>query len=122
MSIQSAHPFFQQLKEREHVSKQEKHKVVNDAIRDFLQPIHVPVEYLQQRFAEQQDKHFFLWNKKMTVDGFREQDVRNLRFHSVSKNCILITSDGATFRLLLRWRNHKGILNPAWQISVKRKL
>ena len=123
VSIQSAHPFFQQLKEREHVSKREKHKVVNDAIRDFLQPIQtVPMEYFQQRVAEQQDKCFFLWNKKMTVDGFREQDVRNLQFHSVTKNCILITSDGAMYKLLLRWRNHKGILNPAWQISVKRKL
>jgi hypothetical protein len=114
-------PFFQQLKEREHISKTEKNKVVNDCIQDFLQASTVSIDYLQQRFAEQQDKYFFFWNKKMTVDRFTEREVANVQFHSVTKNSILLTSDGARFKLLLRWRNRKGILNPAWQISMKRK-
>jgi hypothetical protein len=118
----SVSPFLQQMKDREHVSKIEKHKIVNNCIRDFLQTIQtLPLEYLQRRFSEQQDKYYFLWNNnKMAVDRFKEQDVTNIQFHSVTKNSILLKSDSATFKLLLRWRNHKGILNPAWQISMKR--
>jgi hypothetical protein len=30
------------------------------------------------------------------------------------------TKSNTIINMLLRWRNHAGILNPAWQISIKR--
>lgn len=38
------------------------------------------------------------------------------------KNSILLQSarPGTTYAALLRWKNHKGILFPAWQIKIKR--
>jgi hypothetical protein len=115
----SASPFFQQLKDREDVHKKEKCKVVDDSISEFLS--HLPpfsLEDITQRCLAQQDKYFLLWDKRMFVETFKPEYCSNIRFHSVTKNCIKLVSDGATFSLLLRWRNHKGILNPAWQISM----
>ena len=34
-------------------------------------------------------------------------------------NVIEVKSGLSIYNLLLRWRNHKGILNPAWQISKR---
>ena len=34
-----------------------------------------------------------------------------------NRNTIVLMSDNYEYHLLLRWRNHAGILNPAWQIS-----
>jgi len=122
-SIHSNVPFLVQLKEREVVFKKEKHKVVNDCITAFLQQAPTfSYEFIQERLRSQQEKYFLCWNRTMTVDFFTDAELSNLQYHSVTKNCILLQSDGAIFSLLLRWRNHKGILNPAWQISVKRKI
>lgn len=42
-------------------------------------------------------------------------------FHCIKNGNILeLKTSNNIYRLLLRWRNHKGILNPAWQISMKR--
>ena len=35
-------------------------------------------------------------------------------------NTIIFYNDYTEIHMLLRWRNHAGILNPAWQISIKR--
>ena len=37
-----------------------------------------------------------------------------------NRNTIVLMSDNYEYHLLLRWRNHAGILNPAWQIKVVR--
>lgn len=118
--ISSELPFFVQMKEREGVSTQEKHKVVNECIAEFLRQLPtIPLDNIKERFRLQQDKYFLLWDKKMYVDSFTEEDM-DVAFHSVTKNSIVLKSAKATFSCLLRWRNHKGILNPAWQISMKR--
>jgi hypothetical protein len=115
----SVSPFFQQLKDREEIHKKEKGKVVNDSISEFLKNLPpFSLDDIIQRFMAQQDKYFLLWDKRMIVETFKPEYCSNIRFHSVTKNCIKLVSDGATFSLLLRWRNHKGILNPAWQISM----
>jgi predicted secreted protein len=48
----------------------------------------------------------------------------DIKFHSIKNGNTIVLQSAAnpstTFHLLLRWRNHKGILNPAWQISLKR--
>lgn len=34
---------------------------------------------------------------------------------------LVVKSTTCIFHLLLRWRNHKGVLLPAWQISLKNR-
>ena len=34
------------------------------------------------------------------------------------KNTIVLKTDKNEYHLLLRWKNHQGILNSAWQVSI----
>ena len=123
------HPFFTQLKEREPIAKLNKNKVVNDSIRDYLrQHAHsIDTTQLTQKIIQtQQDKIYLLWsNQKFHIDEIHIDSMRHIEFSSISDkgNVIILRSGsgiGIGLHMLLRWRNHKGILNPAWQISMKR--
>lgn len=123
------HPFFTQLKEREPIAKLNKNKVVNDSIRDYLrQYAHsIDTTQLTQKIIQtQQDKIYLLWsNQKFHIDEIHINSIRHIEFSSISNkgNVIILRSGsgiGVSLHMLLRWRNHKGILNPAWQISMKR--
>jgi len=125
------HPFFSQLKEREPIAKLNKNKVVNDSIRDYLgRYAHsIDTTQLTQKIIQtQQDKIYLLWssNQKFHLDEIHINSIRNIEFETISdKGNVIILRSGVgihklAFHMLLRWRNHKGILNPAWQISMKR--
>lgn len=121
------HPFFIQLKEREPIAKLNKNKVVNDSIQDYLrQYAHsIDTTQLKQKIIQtQQDKIYLLWsNQKFHLDEIHINSIRHIEFSSISDkgNVIILRSGGDVgLHMLLRWRNHKGILNPAWQISMKR--
>jgi hypothetical protein len=121
------HPFFAQLKEREPIAKLNKNKVVNDSIRDYLSRYahSIDTTQLTQKIVQtQQDKIYLLWsNKKFHLDEIHINSIRHIEFSSISDkgNAIILRSSyDVGLHMLLRWRNHKGILNPAWQISMKR--
>ncbi len=123
----SIHPLFKQLKERESVAKKEKARIVNASITDYLKTIGATVncEEISEKFlGSQKDKYYLFWNPKtktFALDYLTEDVMKNLSFDSIHKgNKIVLTSGTNFYNLLLRWRNHKGILNPAWQISLKR--
>jgi len=123
------HPFFSQLKEREPIAKLNKNKVVNDSIRDYLgRYAHsIDTTQLMQKIVQtQQDKIYLLWsNQKFHLDEIHINSIRHIEFSSISDkgNAIILRSGlGIGLHMLLRWRNHKGILNPAWQISLKRSI
>ena len=63
-----------------------------------------------------------LWHVKTQrfyVEEIPEEEfVINTVSHT-TKNTIVVRSDKYVYSLLLRWKNGKGILNPAFQISVK---
>lgn len=120
-------PFFQQLKEREHIAQKEKNNVVNESIREYLtryaKDINIPL-FSEKVRASQENKIYLLWSQgKFHVDRMPVEDMTNMRFNSIKNGNVLELKSGSTlYGLLLRWRNHKGILNPAWQISLKRLL
>lgn len=124
------HPFFAQLKDREPTAKLNKNKVVNDSIQDYLSRYahSIDTTQLTQKIIQtQQDKMYLLWsNHKFYLDEIHINSIRNIEFAGISKkgNVIILHSGVGVYKLafhmLLRWRNHKGILNPAWQISMKR--
>ena len=61
-----------------------------------------------------------LWDlTKFNVETIEEDVVE--KFVAIEKNNkIVLQGRKYKYCLLLRWRNHKGILNPAWQISLKK--
>lgn len=120
-------PFFAQLKERELIHQPEKNQVVNTSITDYLTRFHTElnIKAFSEKIKEtQKDKIFVLWDKEQFhVDKMEEQEMSHMSFHAIKNGNVLeVDSCKTRYGLLLRWRNHKGILNPAWQISMKRLL
>ncbi len=120
-------PFFAKLKERELLFQTEKNEVVNRSITDYLTTHGNTINlssFSEKVQATQCDKIYMLWsNGAFYIDSMSEKEMSDLTFHSIRNGNILELKAGNThYNLLLRWRNHKGILNPAWQISMKRQI
>lgn len=118
-------PFFQQLKDRESFNQKAKNDVVNQSITDYLTQYGrlINLELFSEKVkATQENKIYLLWSGgKFHVDKMPVEDMSGMSFHSIKNGNVLEIKSGSTiYGLLLRWRNHKGILNPAWQISLKR--
>jgi len=117
-------PFFAQLKERENVNKAQKDKIVNDGITDYLNLYGRQIDaaaFTEKVKETQRDKVYMLWSDgKFNVDQL-ETDSLNFEFYQIRNgNLLEVKSGNLVCSMLLRWRNHKGVLNPAWQISLKR--
>ena len=120
-------PFFAQLKKRELLFQQEKNLVVNTSITDYLTKYgnSINITALSEKIkATQTDKIYLLWaNGEFCMDKLSNADMSDLSYHAIKNGNVLEVKSGQIiYGLLLRWRNHKGILNPAWQISMKRRL
>lgn len=118
-------PFFEQLRERELFFQKEKNAVVNASIADYLSKYGESLDmaaFTEKVKATQTDKIYLLWsNGKFSTDQLSEAEMTGMIFHAIKNGNVLQVKAGATmYNMLLRWRNHKGILNPAWQISMKR--
>lgn len=120
-------PFFEHLKNRGSFFKKDKNKVVNASITSYLSKYgrDVNIQFFTEKIKSSQgEKTFIIWSKDRTfhIDAFAESEMTNMTFDGIKNgNVLQIKSGNTTYELLLRWRNHKGILNPAWQISMKRK-
>jgi hypothetical protein len=122
------HPFFIQIKNRNHYNKQEKYSIVKKSIREYLlhysSLIDIPIFY--EKIKSTQDKKIFiLWNNGKfiveKIDRYIEEESSSITFKSIeNENMIeLRSSNGIIYQLLLRWANTTGILNPTWKIGVK---
>lgn len=112
------HTFFATLREREVEHKKAKSEIVNDSIRYYLQTnaTQIILPTLYEKLQASQQKTFLLWDE--TKFSTHRLTFEPLEYKGYTKNTILITSGAYTLKLLLRWKNHKGILGPAWQIKV----
>ena len=124
---ESCHPFFTQLKSRESTNKTAKNEVVNESIAAYLEAYvgNIDISSLTTKFRETQiGKHYALWSgDAFHYDCISDAELTGLEFDSISKSGNTIVLRAGTlckYKLLLRWRNHKGILNPAWQIAMQR--
>ena len=118
-------PFFAELKKRELFFQKEKNEIVNSSITDYLTRYgkEIDINALSEKVkATQTNKIFLLWsNGKFFSDKISEEEMSDIKYHSIKNGNVLEIKSGNTiYGLLLRWRNHKGILNPAWQMSMKR--
>jgi len=119
-------PFFAQLKARELFFQKEKNAVVNASITDYLTKHGKTLDiksFSEKVKATQTEKIYLLWcDGKFCSDKLSDEEMTNMKYHSIKNGNVLEVKAGNTiYGLLLRWRNHKGILNPAWQISMKRQ-
>ena len=121
----NVHAFFDTLKQECENKELEKAEIVDRSIREFLEKYgkHIDLEWLTKKFKDSQmDKIFVMWDcSEFHVESFGEDDLTLIpdQEPAVTKNSIVVQSKTKAFHLLLRWRNRKGILNPAWQISMK---
>ena len=117
----SPSPFFAQLKLRETTLKEEKNKIVNSSITAYLTTYGPTIDisaFYDKIKATQTDKIYLLWSDKFYIDTLTVED---MEFYSIKNgNTLQVRSGNTIYNMLLRWRNHKGILNPAWQIGMKR--
>ena len=119
-------PFFTQLKNRELFFQKEKNVVVNTSITDYLTQYGHTINiaaFSEKVKATQTEKIYLLWcNGKFNLDKLADEEMSDMTFHSIKNgNTLELKTCNTIYGLLLRWRNHKGILNPAWQISMKRQ-
>lgn len=104
--------------------------MVKDSIHTYL---HTYVskfkvdEFTKKLVESQTNKYFLLWDlSQFHIDTLSTEDltIRHIHLQNREKkqtNTIVALSNTSEYHLLLRWRNHNGILNPAWQIKITRK-
>jgi hypothetical protein len=119
-----AHPLFRQMYDREETAKKEKAAVVNESIKEYLNKYGPAIDKAALSdilWKRQEGKKFFLWDlKAMHVREFTKEELTITEVVGiVLENTLIVRSANRTFRLLLRWKNHKGVLYPAWQIKLE---
>ena len=124
----SNHLFFETLYDVEDFDlnkKKEKKKIVNESIFEYLEIVKINFDDLTNKLQETQyNKFFILWNKKdFIIDKINENELKILNIIEIkNKNTLVLkTNSNTQIKMLLRWKNHAGILYPAWQISLIRK-
>jgi len=83
-------------------------------------------EFTKKLVESQANKYFLLWDlSQFHIDtlSVEELTIKDVLLKPTKKqtNTIIARSTTSEYHLLLRWRNHNGILNPAWQVKITRK-
>lgn len=124
------HPFFETLYMQEESGtpeqKKQKRGIVCDTIRRYLAEYanNLDLSALSADIRDRQSgKVFVLWD----LDGFRmdvlhddELDIVDVEGVKNGNTIVAVSKRGTKHNMLLRWKNHLGILYPAWQISLSR--
>ena len=70
------------------------------------------------------DKEYLMWDLKnkcfirqKIVDDFKKMNIGEVK----NENSVVVESSKHYYHILLRWKNKKGVLYPAYQISIKSK-
>jgi uncharacterized protein YegP (UPF0339 family) len=106
---------------------------VAQSIHEYLQSLtetSIDYNYIEKKLKEALDKkQFVMWNGTQFCLGKIKEDAFTLKREFTLKkdkhgkyfHTIIITDKKleTEWHFLLRWRNGKGILNPAWQIKMQ---
>jgi hypothetical protein len=125
----SKHPLFAKLKAAEDAAANKvapQTPIVKESIAEYLVRVAdtTDCDALTREFKSQIQKHFLIYkNGTFHHDMYSEDELTVRRVVRVANNNTLVTEsmkDGTFHHLLLRWKNHQGILYPAWQIKLVR--
>lgn len=124
------HPFFRNLYDMEKAGTVEqakqKQQIVRESIKAFLEQYAASLNLtmLTEDIRERQrGKIFILWNlREFVADSIQEEEMEIIQVERVKNNntIIAVSKAGTKHNLYLRWKNHLGVLYPAWQISLTR--
>ncbi len=124
------HPFFRALYTAESTGTaaqaKQKQVLVAQTIRDYLTMYssHLRLDELSKDLqARQTGKVFILWTlKEFKSDTIRddEMDLSHVEGIKNGNTLVVVSKAGTKHNMLLRWKNHLGVLYPAWQISLSR--
>lgn len=123
-------PMFTQMYDEE-LKAITKNSIVDDSINEYLKRVTsdmIDYDYIEDKLESAlASKQFILWDgNKFNLDIIsdecfklkREFKLKQDRSGKKSHTIVLMCENGEfAYHFLLRWRNHKGVLNPAWQIS-----
>ena len=99
---------------------------MNESISIFLKENKDNLNYdnLAGRLEKALDKIYVMWDvdsRNFFTEDMKD-DLSSLECKGIkNKNTLVVEGKYYNYMLLLRWRNHKGIMNPAWQISINKK-
>lgn len=118
--------FFKELKRKESLYKEKKNEIVNQSISNYLKYIVnnnlFKIDEINKIFEKQYNKIYLLYNGEFYLEELTYDDLYINKFLYIRNNNILVfESETSYINILLRWKNRKGILFPAWQISIKQK-
>ncbi len=119
--VTSSVPFFAVAKEREDVARESKFALVNQSITEFLNEFRYKIHLLDHVRKTQSGKVFLMWSprhQKFAIDELGPNDFEISGEPTILNGNVLVMGP---WRFLLRWKNHKGILNPAWQIKISER-
>lgn len=121
----SVHRFFEDLKNSEETLYAEKQALVKESIKEYLTQYGnmFSLQGLTDDLLPQQNKTFILWDcNEFRSERIHPDELRLEKIEGIKRNNTLVISSkaGTKHKLLLRWRNHLGVLYPAWQISLDR--
>jgi hypothetical protein len=118
-------PIFEKLKENELLIMEKKKEIVSLSIKKYLTDIiELDIDNMNKTFIEKQlNKDYILYYKdKFYTDKIRKEELEIIGIEKIKNNNTLVlnTNSNTKILMLLRWKNHIGILYPAWQISIIR--
>jgi len=117
---------FNELKINENKIRNKKKKIVIESIDKYInEKVKINIEELNKYLKEKEkDKYYLLFkNGKFNYDFIKEEELEIKDIKEIkNKNTIILNTNSSSYiSMLLRWKNHLGILYPAWQISLIRK-
>lgn len=126
----SSHPFFTELKDAEKSHMElysQKRTLVAASIKAYLEKVKdtTKLDALTSEFMRSQSgKRFLIYNEgKFYHDRISDAELTAKSVVGVRNGNILVIQSeqpNTTHEMLLRWKNHLGVLFPAWQISMRR--
>lgn len=116
--------FFDNMYKHEACCLHEKSSIVDESIMTYLNRSSLSIKYgsLQDKLMDAIfGKTFIIWTGTDFMDYKFSEFTLESAYEIKNNNTIVIKTMCGTYSVnsLLRWRNHKGILNPAFQISIR---
>jgi hypothetical protein len=126
----SRHPMFQALRDSDRANRDRcppaRARVVKDSIAAYLDEYKTQLNMaeLSKDIRERQmGKVFILWDlNTFRSDTIHDDEMEIASVEGVKNKNVLVavSKAGTKHNMLLRWKNHQGVLYPAWQISLSR--